>query len=202
MSVAERRFQTSLVMLFGLVAALLASLGIYGVMSYSVAQRTGELGIRMALGALPAGMRWLVLRQCLVPVAAGLACGLVASGIDGPAPEQPAVRRARRRSGDDDGRGPRLVGDRRGGGVHPGAACHARRSRCRAAARNDAAVRGTRATRRGSAVAAGWQRRSQVQQRSQRVFESRTSRFTSSQATSTPVRSPCRAACSSARAAS
>jgi predicted permease len=82
-SVAERRFQTRLVMLFGLVAALLASLGIYGVMSHSVAQRTGELGIRMALGAGPAGLRWLVLRQCLVPVAAGLACGLVASGMTG-----------------------------------------------------------------------------------------------------------------------
>jgi predicted permease len=82
-SVAERRFQTELVMLFGLVAALLASLGIYGVVSYSVAQRTGELGIRMALGAVPAGLRWLMLRQCLVPVAAGLACGLAASAMTG-----------------------------------------------------------------------------------------------------------------------
>jgi predicted permease len=84
MSVAERRFQTRLVMLFGLVAALLASLGIYGVVSHSVAQRTGELGIRMALGALPAALCWLVLRQCLVPVAAGLACGLAGSGMTGP----------------------------------------------------------------------------------------------------------------------
>jgi predicted permease len=82
-SAAERRFQTELVMLFGLVAALLASLGIYGVVSYSVAQRTGELGIRMALGAVPAGLRWLMLRQCLVPVAAGLACGLAASAMTG-----------------------------------------------------------------------------------------------------------------------
>jgi len=82
-SAAERRFQTELVMLFGLVAALLARLGIYGVVSYSVAQRTGELGIRMALGAVPAGLRWLMLRQCLVPVAAGLACGLAASAMTG-----------------------------------------------------------------------------------------------------------------------
>jgi putative ABC transport system permease protein len=82
-SVAERRFQTNLVMLFGLVAALLASLGIYGVVSYSVAQRTSELGIRMALGAVPSGIRWLVLRQCLAPVAAGLACGLIAAAAGG-----------------------------------------------------------------------------------------------------------------------
>ena len=82
-SVAERRFQMDLVLLFGLVAALLASLGIYGVIWSSVAQRTGELGIRMALGALPSGIRWLVLRQCLGPVAGGLACGLIASGIAG-----------------------------------------------------------------------------------------------------------------------
>jgi len=82
-SVADRRFQMDLVLLFGLVAVLLASLGIYGVISYSVAQRTGELGIRMALGALPSGIRWLVLRQCLGPVAGGLACGLIASGIAG-----------------------------------------------------------------------------------------------------------------------
>jgi predicted permease len=83
LSVAERRFQTNLVLLFGIVAALLASLGIYGVVSYSVAQRTSELGIRMALGALPSGIRWLVLRQCLAPVAVGLAIGLIASGMAG-----------------------------------------------------------------------------------------------------------------------
>jgi len=77
--VVQRRFQVRLVLLFGLAAALLASLGIYGVVSYSVAQRTGEMGIRMALGAAPSGIRWLVLRQGLAPVAAGLACGLAAS---------------------------------------------------------------------------------------------------------------------------
>ena len=95
-SVAERRFQTNLVLLFGLVAALLASLGIYGVVSYSVAQRTGELGIRMALGALPSGIRWLVLRQCLGPVAAWPRVRPDRIGHRGTAPEQPAVRRAAR----------------------------------------------------------------------------------------------------------
>jgi predicted permease len=78
-SVADRRFQVRLVLLFGVAAALLASLGIYGVVSYSVAQRTGELGIRMALGAAPARIRAMVLGQSLLPVGVGLALGLAAS---------------------------------------------------------------------------------------------------------------------------
>ena len=78
-SVAQRRFQMTLVLLFGLTALLLASLGIYGVVSYSVAQRTNEMGIRMALGAPVAGIRSLVLRQSLPPVMVGLAVGVIAS---------------------------------------------------------------------------------------------------------------------------
>src|SRR5262249_21971437 len=53
--------------------------GIYGVVSYSVGQRTSEMGIRMALGAPPAGIRRMVLRQGMTPVAAGLACGVACS---------------------------------------------------------------------------------------------------------------------------
>jgi putative ABC transport system permease protein len=78
-SVADRRFQMTLVLLFGLTALLLAGLGIYGVVSYSVAQRTNEMGIRMALGAPLAGIRSLILRQSLPPVAVGLAAGVLAS---------------------------------------------------------------------------------------------------------------------------
>jgi len=78
-SLAQRRFQMSLVLLFAVVATLLASLGIYGVVSYSVAQRTNEMGIRIALGARPGSITRMVLRQGLLPVATGLAAGVAIS---------------------------------------------------------------------------------------------------------------------------
>jgi predicted permease len=62
---------------FGLLALALASLGLYGVMSYSVGQRTRELGLRMALGAGRSGLMRLVLSQSLTLVGAGVAIGLV-----------------------------------------------------------------------------------------------------------------------------
>ncbi len=76
-SVAPRQFQMRLVLLFGIVALLLAGLGVYGVVSYAVAQRTNELGLRMALGAAPRTVAGGVLRQAMLPVALGLVAGLV-----------------------------------------------------------------------------------------------------------------------------
>lgn len=78
-SVAQRRFQLNMVLAFAAIGLLLASLGIYGVVSYSVEQRRGEMGIRMALGATSANLRGLVVRQGLMPVAIGLGAGIVAA---------------------------------------------------------------------------------------------------------------------------
>ncbi|HXM40048.1 MAG TPA: FtsX-like permease family protein [Bryobacteraceae bacterium] len=55
---------------------LLAAIGIYGVMAYSVTRRTAEIGLRIALGAVPATIRWMVLRDGLLPIALGVAIGL------------------------------------------------------------------------------------------------------------------------------
>ena len=78
-SVAPRRFQTMLVLIFAGAAALLAGLGIYGIVSYSTSQRTSEIGIRMALGAQRPSIARLVFGQALFPVGAGLLGGAVLS---------------------------------------------------------------------------------------------------------------------------
>ena len=61
---------------FGLLALLLASIGIYGVLSYAVARRTSEVGLRMALGAPRSNVLWLVMKDVLVLAASGLAIGV------------------------------------------------------------------------------------------------------------------------------
>jgi putative ABC transport system permease protein len=75
-AVAKPRFLTSLLGGLAALAMVLAAIGIYGVMSYSVAQRTHELGIRMALGAEPSRVRWLVLSQGMRLAAFGLVLGV------------------------------------------------------------------------------------------------------------------------------
>ncbi len=75
-SVAQRRFQMMLVMVFAASALALAGLGTYGVVSYIVTQRRAEMGIRLALGADGVSLMRMVLRQGLAPVASGLAAGI------------------------------------------------------------------------------------------------------------------------------
>jgi ABC-type antimicrobial peptide transport system permease subunit len=78
-STARSRFNTWLMSIFGACALLLAGIGVYGLMAYSVQQRTREIGIRMALGADPAKVRRMVFRDGLAVTAIGIALGLIAS---------------------------------------------------------------------------------------------------------------------------
>jgi predicted permease len=80
-SVSPRRFVVMLLAGFALFALILASLGIYAVVSYSVSQRTQEIGIRMALGASAKSVRTSVMRQTLKLGAIGMAIGVVASAL-------------------------------------------------------------------------------------------------------------------------
>jgi ABC-type antimicrobial peptide transport system permease subunit len=73
------RFIEQLSSAFGLLAILLASVGLYGVMTYIVARRTRDIGIRMALGARPANVLWQVLRESFVLVFIGIAAGVPAA---------------------------------------------------------------------------------------------------------------------------
>ena len=76
---SRERFALVLMGAFALVALGLAVVGLYGVLSYAVSQRTPEIGIRMALGATARQIRSLVMRQALVVVAIGVAAGLAGS---------------------------------------------------------------------------------------------------------------------------
>ncbi len=75
-SLAQRRFTLLLLLTFAAAALLLAAVGVYGVMSYSVAQRTRELGVRLALGARPMDVLRMVLRQGLALAGAGVGVGI------------------------------------------------------------------------------------------------------------------------------
>jgi predicted permease len=74
-----RRLPAVLLQSFAAIALLLAVVGIYGVIAYCVSQRTGEIAIRLALGARPSNVLWLVVRQGMVPVCAGILLGVASA---------------------------------------------------------------------------------------------------------------------------
>jgi predicted permease len=99
-SLSAERLIASLSAVFGFLATLLATIGLYGVMAYTVARRTREIGIRMALGAAQGNVVWMVMKEVLVLVALGVGVGvpaalaltrLVRSQLFGIAPNDPST---------------------------------------------------------------------------------------------------------------
>lgn len=78
-SLVQQKLTARLAAFFGLLALLLACIGLYGLMSYGVARRTNEIGIRMALGARTGSVLWLILREGLILVVIGIVVGLIAA---------------------------------------------------------------------------------------------------------------------------
>jgi ABC-type antimicrobial peptide transport system permease subunit len=99
-SLAVERLTATLSTAFGVLATVLAAVGLYGVMAFLVARRTREIGIRMAMGALRTDVVWLVMREVLVVAGAGIAVALpvtfavtrlLSSQLYGVAPHDPAT---------------------------------------------------------------------------------------------------------------
>jgi putative ABC transport system permease protein len=78
-NLARPRFYTTVILFFGGFALLLAVIGLYGVASYAVWQRTHEIGVRMAIGAAPLNLRLMLLRESMLPLWLGLAAGVAGS---------------------------------------------------------------------------------------------------------------------------
>jgi ABC-type antimicrobial peptide transport system permease subunit len=80
-TLSTERLIATLSAAFGVLATVLAAIGLYGVMAFTVARRTREIGLRMALGAPQGRVVWMVLRETLVLLGAGLAIGVPATLI-------------------------------------------------------------------------------------------------------------------------
>ena len=99
-SIAQPRFRTMLLTAFALAALLLAAVGVYGLISYSVVQRTREIGIRVALGAQPRQVLGQIMREGLLLAVAGVGIGLLGALARGTGALDVPVRRRRGRSSD------------------------------------------------------------------------------------------------------
>jgi predicted permease len=80
-TVSRERLLAQLTAAFGVLALAVACLGVYGSLSYSVVRRTKELGVRLALGAVPSRLRWQVLRETLTLMALGAVAGVIAAAV-------------------------------------------------------------------------------------------------------------------------
>lgn len=78
-NLTQERLITRVTTMFGLLALVLACLGLYGVMSYTVQRRTSEIGVRLALGSTRSAVLWLILKETLLVISAGAAFGLALS---------------------------------------------------------------------------------------------------------------------------
>jgi ABC-type antimicrobial peptide transport system permease subunit len=80
-SLVTERMIAMLSAVFGIIATLLATVGLYGVMAYTVARKTREIGIRMALGAFGKDVVWMVMREVLLLIGIGVAVGVTSAAL-------------------------------------------------------------------------------------------------------------------------
>ena len=90
--IAQRRFNMAVLALFGVLGLVIAAVGIYGVMAYVVAQRTNEIGVRMALGATRGAWSSMVLRRAAALMVPGSRSAAPAPGISAPASQRSCIR--------------------------------------------------------------------------------------------------------------
>ena len=130
-SLLNERLVATLSTAFGVLATLLAVIGLYGVMAYTASRRTREIGVRMALGAVPGDVVWLVMREVIVLVGSRRHARAGRGVGTEPADQQSAIRRLAERSDDDGRRGVRADDHRAGGGIHSCVPSGAREPCCR-----------------------------------------------------------------------